>query len=924
MWSQVRSALRNLLRKQQIESDLDAEIRGYVDAVTDEKIAGGLSHDEARRRALAESGGMEQVKQRVRNHRAGMLAESLGQDIRYGLRQMRHNPAFTWTAVITLGLGIGATTAIFSAVYALLIRPLPYPGSSRLMEISQGWPKSNEYGGGLVQQDFIAAQSSLKSFNSIAGYIYDSGVAGSYSGDQNLTGQNPTGMHDPIRVKAVRITANFLPVLGVAPAQGRNFVSSEDREGGPSVAILSHRLWESEYGGNPSMIGGSIMLGGKAWSVVGVLPAHFIFPHSAIEPDVYIPADLSASTNLGTTNVTVEPVGMIGRLRDGANLQQAQAELNLFAESRVKGYASLFVEWAEGRQMTVEPLQRYLAGDDREPLMILMACVGAVLLIACANVANLQLARAVAREHEMALRGALGAGRLRLTRQFLVESLTLATMAALLGLAIAGAVTWLIRRGGMPGQFSSGQFSSGLSGSFIADLLEAPFGKLSAAVQVNGWVLAFTAGLTVLTTVLFGLAPAIGASRTDLRTSLQGSARSVSSGRRQRRLRSVLLMVEIGLAVVLLTGAGLLIRSFVNVLQNDSGFDPRQSLTAQIQRNRSEAQQKMSSFVQQLLPRLQALPGVQAAAIASALPLQNCPRPRRLKFGDGPQPSYMTQPRACSISVSPQYFRAAGTSVLQGRPFSNEDSAGAAAVVIVNQAFARQYFNGDALGRQFGALEGPNKFTPVTIVGIVQDVRYDGLTGTVGLAIYLPLDQVPTQGELNILMRTTVEPGSLASAMRKAVVDVDRDQPLFDVATMDERMSQSVAQQRLMMLLIASFAVLAMILAGVGVYGVFTYWVNQRRQEMGIRLALGASRARVVRLVTMQALRLILTGSALGIGAAFLLSKWLSSMLVGVTGHDPLSFSAAWALMTAIALLASMIPATQAARTDLISVLHSE
>jgi predicted permease len=859
---------------------------------------------------------MEQVKQAVRNGRAGILAESLGQDIRYGLRQMRHNPAFTWTAVITLGLGIGATTAIFSAVYALLIRPLPYPGSSRLMEISQAWPKSNDYGGGLVQQDFVAARSSLKSFSSIAGYIYNSGAPGNYGGDQNLTGQSLTSLRDPIRVKVVRITANFLPVLGASPAEGRNFLSSEDRANGPSVALLSHRLWESEFGSDHNIIGGSITLGGKAWTVVGVLPAHFIFPHSAIEPDVYIPADLSASTSLASTNVTVEPVGMIGRLRDGANLQQAQADLNLFAENRVKGYAALFVEWADGRQMIAEPLHHYLAGDNREPLMILLACVGAVLLIACVNVANLQLARAVAREHEMALRGALGAGRLRLTRQFLVESLTLATMATLLGLAIAGAVTWLIRRGGMPGQF--------LSGSFTADLLEAPFGKLSAAVQVNGWVLAFTAGLTVLTTVLFGLAPAIGASRADLRTTLQGSARHISSSRRQRRFRSILLMAEIGLAVVLLTGAGLLIRSFVNVLRNDSGFDPRQSLTAQIQRNRSETPQKLSSFVQQLLPQLQALPGVQAAAIASALPLQNCPRTRRLKFGDGPQPSYMTQPRACSISVSPAYFRAAGTPVLQGRPFSDEDDAVTVAVVIVNQAFARQYFNGDALGRQFGAIEGPNKFTRMTIVGIVQDVRYGGMTGTVGPAIYLPFDQVPTQGELDILLRTTVEPGSLSSAMRKAVVDVDPDQPLFDVATMDERISQSVAQQRLMMLLIASFAVLAMILAGVGIYGVFAYWVNQRKQELGIRLALGATRARVVRLISLQALRLILAGSALGVGAAFLLSKWLSSMLVGVTGHDPVSLSAAWALMTVIALLASLIPAAQAARTDLISVLHSE
>ncbi len=907
-FSRLKSPLRTLLHKQRLETELDLEIRGYVDAIVGEKIESGISPTEARMQALAECGGLEQVKQAVRDQRASATIESVFQDIRYGLRQMRHNPAFTWTAVITLGLGIGATTAIFSAVYALLIRPLPYPDSGRLMEISEAWPKNNEYGGPLLSQDFVAAKSSLRSFESIAGYVYDERA---YSGDENLTG---TG--NPIRVKVVGVTANFLPVLHVTPAEGRNFLSSEDRQGGPAVALLSHRLWESEFNSNSRMIGSSITLGGKAWTVVGVLPSHFIFPDPANEPDVYIPADLSASSSLGTTDLIAEPVQTIGRLRNGVTIQQAQAELKLFAENRAKGYVAFFAEWAEGRRMLAEPLHRYLTGDDRSPLLVLLACVAAVLLIACANVANLQLARTVAREHEVALRAALGAGWLRLTRQFLVESLTLATMAAILGLGIAVAVTWLIRRGGLPGEFSSG--------SYTAELLQAPFGKLSASVQVNGWVLAFTAGLALLTTILFGLAPAIGASRADLRTGLQGSARRISSGRQQRRLRSVLLMAEIGLAVVLLTGAGLLIRSFVNALGNDSGFDPRRCLTAQTQRNRSEAPPKLSNFVEKLLPRLQALPGVQAAAIASALPLQHCPRSPRLKFGDGPPLSYSAQPRACAITVSPQYFRAVGTHVLQGRPFSGEDNADMAAVAIVSQAFARQYFNGNALGRQFGVnTEGHDRFTLMTIVGIVQDVRYDGLTGTVEPAIYLTLDQMPPKN-LDILLRTTVEPGSLASAMRKAVTDIDPDQPLFDVETMDERMSQSVAQRRMMMLLIASFAVLAMILAGVGIYGVFAYWVNQRRQEMGIRLALGSTRPELLRLIVTQAMRLILAGGVVGIAGAWFLDRLLASMLVNVEVHDPVSLSLAWALMTLIALLGSSLPAMSASRTDLVSVLHSE
>jgi predicted permease len=912
MWSRIRFGLRkvrtglhNLLHKRKIEFDLDAEIRSYVDAVSDEKIADGLYRDEARRHALAESGGMEQVKQAVSNGRAGIFAESLGQDIRYGLRQMRHNPAFTWTAVITLGLGVGATTAIFSAVYALLLRPLPYPGSDRLMFIYQHTKYDEKYddGSALLGQDFVVAQQALRSFESVAGYMDH--------GDENLT-----GVGAPMRVSAMAVTANFFPTLRVTPAMGRNFLSSEDRKGGPDVVILSHRLWQSRLNSDPAIVGHTVMLAGKAQTVVGVLPAHFIFPDSATEPDLYIPAGIDTDSSLQTTNISIWMVLTIARLRDGVTLPQAQAELNLFEQNRVKGYGPFFVNWSQGRRILAEPLQRFLTGDNREPLLILLACVAAVLLIACVNVANLQLARTVTRESERALRGALGASRLRLIRQALVENLTLSAIASVFGLAIAAAATWLIRQSGAPGEFSSG--------SPVADLLQAPFGKLSAAVEVNGWVLAFTAGLALLTTILFGLVPAIGSSRTDLRTALAGAARGVSSGRQQRRLRSVLLASEIGLAVLLLTGAGLLIRSFAHVLQNGTGFDPRQCLTAKAQRNPSEEPEKTKAFAQQLLPRLEALPGVQDAAIGSALPLEHNYRNRTLAFGDGPPLPVGQRPGASSISISPAYFAASGTLLLQGRAFTNADNAAAVPVAIVNQAFARKYFSGNALGKQFRInLHGHDIFTPITAVGIVENVHYDGLETEIQPVIYLPFDQVP-YSEVNILLRSSVEPATLTTAMRKAVIDTDPTQPLFDVATMESRLSQSLAQRRLILLLIVSFAALAMVLAGVGVYGVFAYWVNQRRHEMGIRLALGASRARVLRLVTLQALRLILTGSVLGIGAAFLLSKWLSSMLVGVTGHDPVSFSAAWVLMTVIALLASMIPAAQAARTDLISVLHSE
>jgi predicted permease len=730
-------------------------------------------------------------------------------------------------------------------------------------------------------------------------------------GDENLT-----GVGAPMRVSAMGVTANFFSTLRVAPALGRNFLGNEDRKGGPAVVILSHRLWQSRFNSDPTIIDRTVTLAGKTQTVVGVLPAHFVFPDPAAEPDLYVPDGLDTDTRLESTNISVVMVLTIARLRDGVTLPQAQAELNLFEQNRVKGYGPFFVNWAQGRKIIAQPLQRYLTGDDREPLLILLACVAVVLLIACANVANLQLARTVTREPEMALRGTLGAGRLRLIRQSLVENLTLSAIASVLGLAIAAAVTWLIRQSGTPGAFSSG--------SPIAILLHAPFGKLSAAVEVNGWVLAFTAGLALLTTILFGLAPAVASSRADLRTSLQSAGGRASLGRQHRRLRSALLVVEISLAVLLLTGAGLLIRSFAHVLQNGTGFDPRECLTAKVQRNRSDEPEMTTAFVQQLLPRLKALPGVNAAAIGTALPLEHVYRGRTLAFGGGPPLPVGQRPGAPTISISPEYFAATGTSLLQGRTFTSADNAGAIPVAIVNQAFARKYFNGDALDKQFRInLHGHNIFTAITAVGIVQDVHYDGLEADIRPVIYLPFDQVP-DGEVNILLRSSVEPSLLTTAIRKAVIDTDPTQPLFDLATMESRLSRSLAQRRLIMLLIATFAMLAMILAGVGVYGAFSYWVNQRRQEMGIRLALGSSRPELLRLIVMQAMRLILAGGVIGIAGAWFLDRLLANTLVGVKVHDPVSLSLAWALMTLIALGGSSLPAMNATRTDLVSVLHSE
>jgi len=911
-WSRIKSALRNLFRKPQIESHLDQELRAYVDMVTDEKIESGMSAPEARRIALAELGGMEQVKQAVREHRAGTGIELLWQDVRYALRQLRRNRGFTLTAVITLGLGIGATTAIFSAVYSLLLRPLPFPDSHQLMYVSSDMPKGKW--DVLLSPDFVAAKLGTKSFQQFAGYC-----------NRGLNSNLVSG-GDPVRVNRINVSANFFPMLGVEPQLGRNFSPEEDRLGGPPLILLSDRLWRNRFHADPAIVGQAVTLDGKEQTIIGVMPPHFSFPDLEMEPDVYAPADLGPDTNL-TVEQTVQMMKVIARLKPGVSMQQAQAELQAFFSARAHNYHPVIARALAGRQMIVEPLQRRLTGDDQKPLYILLVCVAAVLLIACANVANLQLARAVSRRHETALRGALGASRLRLLRQFLVESLILASLAAALGLALAFVVTSLIRR---VGTLDASQMSLH---SRAAQLLRLPFGKISTVVYVDGWVVAFTVGLALLTTLLFGLAPAIGATRTDLRNALQAAALRISSVREQRLLRHGLLIIEVGLAVVLLCSAGLLIRSFVNVLRYDSGFDPGNMLTGitelTSQRYFGDAgAERIRNFVDELMPRLQALPGVEAAAATNALPLQpTASAATTIVFNETMVTWKENLPLSYRISVTPDYFRAVHTPIVKGRAFTREDDQTSPRVAVVNLAFAKRFFAGEALGKRFArwadAHDRSHPFKWITVVGIADDVRHGGLEQDVQADFFVPMAQFPDP-HINLALRTMNQPAMLADALRHAVTGVDKEQPIFDIQTMDQRVSDAIAQRRLIMLLICCFALLAVILSAVGVYGVFAYSVNQRRHEMGIRLALGASRNGLLRLIVMQAARLIVVGSMLGAGAALLLSRLLASLLVGIKPHDPVSFWTAWALMTIVALIASTLPAADAARTDLLSVLHSE
>lgn len=839
----------------------------------------------------------------------GTFAEFFWRDVRYGLRQLRRNRSFTLTAVVTLGLGIGATTTIFSAVYSLLLRPLPYHDADRLVSIASSNSEP------ILDPDFVAALSETKSFEQLAGSHFQ------ISAEDNLTGSG-----DPVRVTRGAVTASFFPVLGVVPQLGRNFTPDEDWSGGPNVVMLSDRMWRNKFNADPKVVGKAITLNGANYTIIGVLPRRFSFPSLYDEPDLYGPAVLERTTTVSLQN-QLWGIYAIARLRPGVTIEQAQAEIQTLLQARAKDYPPVIAAWAKTRQITVEPLQRHLTGDDRTPLYILLASVGAVLLISCANVANLQLARAVSRRHETALRGALGASRLRLIRQFLGESLVLSSLAATLGLVIAFVVTSLVRH--------LGAIDASQAPSRVAQVLRPPFGKLSAIIQVDGWVLAFTVGLAVATTLLFGMVPAISGSRTDLRNALQSAGMRLSSGREQRLLRHTLLVIEVGLAVVLLASAGLLVRSFVHVMSYDSGFDSSNTLTGvtELQNgvqtlsgpSNAWSKERYKDFVDRVLLRLKALPGVQAAALATTLPLESGGH-APIAYDGVPIPPNGQRQLAFMTEITPDYFRTIGEPIFAGRAFNSTDNEAAPKVAIVNAAFAKRFFFGDALGKRFKTNWGDgNQFdTTPTIVGVVEDVRNDGLEKDVQPEVFCAIAQGPTAQRIKLLLRTSRNPALLANAMRAVVTSVDAQQPVFDIETMEERVSDLVARRRLIMLLIACFAMLAVVLSAVGVYGVFAYSVTQRAHEMGIRLALGSTRGGVLRLVVMQAARLIVLGGILGLGAALALSRLLASLLVGVTPHDPVSFSLAWALMTIVALLASTIPASQAARTDSISVLHSE
>jgi putative ABC transport system permease protein len=892
----IRKRLADLRLSPTRENDIVEELSQHLEDHYQQSLRGGATEEEAYQVAVNELNEsdllgpeLKRVERRVQREplviggdsKAHMLGD-LWQDLRYGLRMLAKNPGFTTVAVVALALGIGANSAIFSVVNQVLLQPLPFKNPGQLVVVWEnathlGFPKNTP-----SPANFLDWREQNTVFDGMAAFAERS--------------FNLTGVGEPERLDGRRVSANLFDVLGVKPILGRTFVPQEDQPG-TKVVILNESLWKRRFGGDQTVIGRALTLNGESYTVVGVVPSTVRLPAFGNWRDqVWVPLAFSSEEAANRGDHFLE---VIARMKPGITLEKAQVEMETIAARLAQQYPRYNTRIGA----VVNPLHEEIVGNMKPALLILLGAVAFVLLISCANVANLLLVRAAVRQKEIALRLALGANRARLTKQLLVESVLLSLLGGVVGLMLAYAGLHVLTR-------------------FIPpDVAQAD------AIAIDAKVLVFTVVVALVTGLIFGLAPASQASHFNLNDTLKEGGRDSGAGERGKRLRSSLVIAEVAVSFVLLIGAGLLINSFMHLRNLDPGFraDHLLALNIDLSEVKYPDNARRTAFFDEVVRRAQALPGVRSVAVAGNLPFTYNGDSMGIAVEGVPDPPPDQWPDVIYRAVGPGYFSTMGIPLVRGRDFGEQDTLDSTMAVVVSEKTAKHYWpNADPIGKRLKTgsttSEGPWR----TVIGVVKDVRQNDFIAEPKMQMYLPYQQLKSLMPNALVVRTAVDPLSLAASVRNAIWAVDKDQPVSNIDSMEHIVAGAVARQRFSMLLLAVFAALALVLAAVGIYGVMSYSVAQRTHEIGIRMALGAQRGDVLKLTIGQGLRLVVTGVIIGLAAAFVVSRVMSSLLFGISPTDPLTFITISLVLVSVAILASYIPALRASRVDPMFALRYE